>query len=113
MPHHGRLGGLAIADCGRYVPTGFRGRRRRAASRILRYPDAALRGDDLKAYYLEAPPRVRQAVEGRQLGDWLWNGTAAGAAIIALRAIGLASEDDRLRLSSAISWCRGPCGDAR
>jgi hypothetical protein len=31
-----------------------------------------------------------------QLGDWFWNNTAAGASIIALRAIGLASADERL-----------------
>ena len=52
--------------------------------------------DDLKAYYLEAAA-VDGAPSSRQLGDWLWNDTAAGAAIIALRALGLASDDDRLK----------------
>jgi hypothetical protein len=52
--------------------------------------------DDLKAYYLEAA-----AAEGtpssRQLGDWLWNDTSAGAEIIALRGLGLAGGEERLK----------------
>jgi hypothetical protein len=52
--------------------------------------------DDLKAYYLEAAAGDRRP-SSRQLGDWLWNKTAAGAAIVALRALGLASEDERLK----------------
>jgi hypothetical protein len=52
--------------------------------------------DDLKAYYLEAAAGDRRP-SSRQLGDWLWNETAAGAAIVALRALGLASEDERLK----------------
>ena len=34
----------------------------------------------------------------RQLGDWFWNETAAGATIHALRETCLSSEDERLRL---------------
>ena len=34
----------------------------------------------------------------RQLGDWLWNETAAGAAIHAVRVALQASEDERLKL---------------
>jgi len=34
----------------------------------------------------------------RQLGDWFWNETAAGAAIHAVREMHLASEDERLKL---------------
>jgi hypothetical protein len=52
--------------------------------------------DDLKAYYLEAAA-CDGAPSSRQLGDWLWNDTAAGAQVIALRALGLASDDDRLK----------------
>ena len=52
--------------------------------------------DDLKAYYLEAAAAGIGKPSGRQLGDWFWNDTGAGAAIIALRAIGLASADERL-----------------
>jgi hypothetical protein len=33
----------------------------------------------------------------RQLADWFWNDTAAGAAIFALRRAYLASDDDRLK----------------
>jgi len=52
--------------------------------------------DDLKAYCLEAAAGDG-APSSRQLGNWLWNDTAAGAAVIALRALGLASDDDRLK----------------
>jgi hypothetical protein len=52
--------------------------------------------DDLKAYYLEAAASDGRPSSG-QLGDWLWNETAAGRAIVALRALGLASDDDRLK----------------
>ena len=34
----------------------------------------------------------------RQLGDWFWNATAAGAALHALRAVCLTSSDNRLKL---------------
>ncbi len=99
---HGRttvgLSGLAIADCGRYVADWVRGKAppspRQGFSDILMLRFAV---DDLKAYYLEAAAAGSAKPSSRQLGDWLWNDTAAGAAIIALRAIGLASEDDRLK----------------
>jgi hypothetical protein len=52
--------------------------------------------DDLKAYYLEASAAGIGKPSSRQLGDWLWDDTAAGASIIALREIGLASQDERL-----------------
>jgi hypothetical protein len=54
--------------------------------------------DDVKAYYLEAAAAGAGRPSSRQLGDWLWNGTAVGAAIHALREACLASEDDRLKL---------------
>jgi hypothetical protein len=52
--------------------------------------------DDLKAFYLEAAAGAAKP-SSRQLGDWLWNDTAAGEAIVALRALGLASEDERVK----------------
>lgn len=52
----------------------------------------------MKAYYLEAAAAGTGRPSGRQLGDWFWNETAAGAAIHALREACLASEDDRLKL---------------
>ena len=54
--------------------------------------------DDVKAYYLEAAAAGAGRPSSRQLGDWLWNETAVGAAIHALREACLASEDDRLKL---------------
>ena len=37
--------------------------------------------DDVKAYYLEAAAAGAGRPSSRQLGDWFWNKTAAGAAI--------------------------------
>ena len=98
---HGRttigLSGLSLEDCGRYIGLVAARRRRRAHAKgfrsvlVLRFAV-----DDLKAYYLEAASAGIGKPSSRQLGDWFWNNTAAGAAIIALRAIGLASADERL-----------------
>jgi hypothetical protein len=54
--------------------------------------------DDLKAYYLEAGAAGRASPSSRQVGDWFWNETAAGAAIHTVREMHLASEDERLKL---------------
>jgi hypothetical protein len=54
--------------------------------------------DDVKAYWLEAAAVGAAKPSSRQLGDWFWNETAAGAAIYALRAALQESEDERLRL---------------
>ena len=99
---HGRtttgLSGLSIEDCGRLVAGWVRGETppspREGFSAILLLRFAV---DDLKAYYLEAGAAGAAEPSSRQLGDWLWNDTAAGAAIIALRALGLASEDERVK----------------
>jgi len=92
------LSGLSIADCGRYVARWLGGETpaspRDGFSAILMLRFAV---DDLKAYYLEAAATGTAAPSSRQLGDWFWNDTAAGTAIIALRAIGLASDDERLK----------------
>jgi hypothetical protein len=61
--------------------------------------------DDLKAYYLEAAAGAGSP-SSQQLGDWFWNQTAAGAAIIALREAGLASADPRVKLIASNFWCR-------
>ena len=90
---------LPIAECGRYVADWLRGRSPPSlregfsAPLILRF---AL--DDLKAYYLEAAAAGTSKPSSQQLGNWLWNQTAAGAAILALREASLTSEDERLRL---------------
>jgi hypothetical protein len=91
------LTGLPISDAGRYVGEWLRGkappspRDGFSAPLMLRFAV-----DDLKAHHLEAA--TTGTASSRQLGDWLWNNTAAGAAIHALREIGLASEDERLKL---------------
>ncbi|MEJ0068273.1 MAG: hypothetical protein WDO24_05580 [Pseudomonadota bacterium] len=41
--------------------------------------------DDLKAYYTEAAAAGTAKPSSRQLGDWFWNETVAGAALFALR----------------------------
>jgi hypothetical protein len=90
---------LPIAQCARYIADWLRGhappstREGFSAPLMLRF---AL--DDLKAYYLEAAAAGKSKPSSQQLGDWLWNETAAGAAILALRDACLTSEDERLRL---------------
>jgi hypothetical protein len=100
---HGRttvgLSGLSIADCGRHVADWLLGKSppsRRAefsAPLMLRFAV-----DDVKAYYLEAGAAGAAKPSSRQLGDWFWNETAAGAAIHALREACLDSADERLKL---------------
>ena len=93
------LCGLSISECGRYVSDWLCGKAppspRVAFSGPLMLRFAV---DDVKAYYLEAAAAGAGRPSSRQLGDWFWNETAAGAAIHALRAAYLASEDDRLKL---------------
>jgi hypothetical protein len=100
---HGRttvgLCALPITQCARYIAEWLRGhappsmRDGFSAPLMLRF---AL--DDLKAYYLEAAAAGASKPSSQQLGDWLWNETATGAAILALREACLTSEDERLRL---------------
>jgi hypothetical protein len=102
LAQHGRttvgLSAMPIVDCGRYVADWVRGKApsspREGFSAVLILRFAV---DDLKAYYLEAAAAGSGMPSSRQLGDWFWNDTAAGAAIVALRAIGLASADERLK----------------
>ena len=54
--------------------------------------------DDLKAYALEAAVAASTQPSSRQLGDWLWNDTATGAAIRALRRQLVDSTDERAKL---------------
>jgi hypothetical protein len=98
---HGRstvgLTGLPISDTGQYIGEWLRGksppspRDGFSAPLILRFAV-----DDLKAHHLEAA--TAGTASSRQLGDWLWNDTAAGAAIHAVREMCLVSEDERLKL---------------
>jgi len=93
------LTGLPIAECARYVADWLSGkappspRDGFSAPLILRFAV-----DDLKAYCLEAAGAGTARPSSRQLGDWLWNETATGKALHALRKRLLAHEDERLRL---------------
>jgi hypothetical protein len=93
------LSGLPIGECVRYVAEWLRGkapaspRAGFSAPLILRFAV-----DDIKAYCLEAAAAGTAKPSSRQLGDWFWNETAPGAAIHALRAACLSSEDERLKL---------------
>jgi hypothetical protein len=93
------VSGMPIGDCGRYIADWLRGkapespREGFSAPLILRFAV-----DDVKAYCLEAAAAGIAKPSSRQLGDWLWNETATGAGIRALRAAQLDSEDSRLKL---------------
>jgi hypothetical protein len=93
------VSGLVIADAAHYVAEWLRGKNPESlrdsysAPLLLRFAV-----DDLKAYALEAAAAGSTKPSSRQLGDWLWNETATGAAIHALRAALLYSEDQRLKL---------------
>jgi hypothetical protein len=93
------LSGLSLADAAATIAGWLRGaapaspREGVSAPLMLRFAV-----DDLKAYYLEAAAAGASKPSSQQLGDWLWNETATGAAILALREACLTSEDERLRL---------------
>jgi hypothetical protein len=90
---------LPIVDVARYVADWLRGlsppslREAFSAPLMLRFAV-----DDLKAFYLEAATDGASHPSSEQLGDWFWNETAAGAAILALREACLPNEDERLKL---------------
>jgi hypothetical protein len=92
------LSGLEIGECARYVADWLRDKAPESprdgfsAPLILRFAV-----DDLKAYCLEAAAGPAKP-SSRQLGDWLWNETAAGASLYVLRDLLLTQEDERLRL---------------
>jgi hypothetical protein len=54
--------------------------------------------DDLKAYALEAAAAGGAKPSSRQLGDWLWDDSATGAAARTLRTTLMASDDERAKL---------------
>ena len=58
--------------------------------------------DALKAAYIEIAPSGSAKPSIKQLGHWLWNNTAAGAAIFALRSMFLTSGDDRLKPTAGL-----------
>ena len=100
---HGRtsvgLSGLPMREIGGYVGEWLQGREPPSPndgfSPLLLLRFAA---DDLKAYYLEAGAAEPSKPSSRQLYDWFWKTTAAGAALIALRHTLLASDSERVKL---------------
>ena len=92
------LSGLPPAACGEYFAAWLRGERPESPIADMS-PALALRFalDDLKAFALEAALSPGTRPSSTQLGDWLWNETALGAAIQALRREFLAGDDERLK----------------
>ena len=54
-------------------------------------------GDDVRAMYSEAAQAHGPAPASRQIDGWFWRATMAGRALIRLRAMAVASEDEALR----------------
>jgi len=93
------LSGLSPAECGEYVAAWLRGERPASPTEDMS-PILCLRFaiDDLKAYALEAAIGGGSHPSSQQLGDWLWNDSAVGAATRTLRAAFMASDDERAKL---------------
>ena len=93
------LSGLGISGAGRYVAEWVRGksppspREGYSAPLLMRFAV-----DDVKAFCLEAAAAGTARPSSRQLSDWFWNESAAGAALYALRDTCLGSDDERLKL---------------
>jgi hypothetical protein len=88
-----------MSQCGPYVADWLRGNAPPSPREGFSAPlTVRFAVDDVKAYCLEAAAAGAAKPSSRQLGDWFWNETAAGAAIYALRAALQESEDERLRL---------------
>jgi hypothetical protein len=97
------LSGLAPAEAAAYVATWLRepSAKDPPSSPVADLsPVLCLRFavDDLKAYALEAAIEGGGRPSSKQLGDWLWNETATGAAIRELRLRLIEAEDERAKL---------------
>jgi fermentation-respiration switch protein FrsA (DUF1100 family) len=92
------LSGLSTGEAGRYMSAWLRGQTPDSPSTemsaVLTLRFAV---DDLKAAYIEVALTGSAKPSSKQLGDWLWNETAAGAVIFALRSMYLTSGDERLK----------------
>ena len=92
------LSGLSIGEAGRYMASWLRGQTPESLSAEMSAPlTLRFAVDDLKAAYIEVALSGSAKPSSKQLGDWLWNDTAAGRAIFALRSMYLTSDDDRLK----------------
>jgi hypothetical protein len=93
------LSGLSIGKAGRYIADWLRGQTPASPSAEMSAPlTLRFAVDDLKACYIESAAAGIAKPSSRQLGDWFWKETAAGATIHALRATCLSSEDEWLKL---------------
>jgi hypothetical protein len=92
------LSGLSIGEAGRYMAAWLRGETPESPSAEMSAPlTLRFAVDDLKAAYIEAALSGSAKPSSKQIGDWLWNDTAAGRAIFALRSMYLTNEDERLK----------------
>ncbi len=92
------LSGLSIGEAGRYMASWLRGQTAESPSAEMSAPlTLRFAVDDLKAAYIEVALSGSAKPSSKQLGDWLWNDTAAGRTIFALRSMYLTSDDDRLK----------------
>ena len=92
------LSGLSIGEAGRYMASWLRGQTPESPSSEMSAPlTLRFAVDDLKAAYIEVALSGSARPSSKQLGDWLWNDTVAGAAIFALRSMYLTSDDERLK----------------
>jgi hypothetical protein len=108
------LSGLAPEAAAGYVADFLRGRLVDSPNPDMS-PVLALRfaADDLKAYYTEAAGAGPAKPSSRQVGDWFWHDTAAGAALQTLRRTHLDSADERLKLIATmflVPGARVPAG---
>ncbi len=93
------LSGLSIGEIGGYIAAWLAGENPPSPNAEMSAPlTLRFAVDDLKAYFLEAALASPARPSSTQLADWLWNETAAGAAIFALRRVYRDAADDRLKL---------------
>ncbi len=93
------LSGLSIGEVGDYIGAWLRGQNPASPNGEMSAPlTLRFAVDDLKAYCLEAALAGPARPSSKQLADWLWNETASGAAIQALRRAYREADDDRLKL---------------
>ncbi|MGC2199321.1 MAG: hypothetical protein WA633_04115 [Stellaceae bacterium] len=82
------LSGLSIGATGAYIAGCLRGEPQASPSPEMSTAlTLRFAVDDLKAYYIEAALDGLGKPASKQLGDWFWSETAAGAAIFTLRKI--------------------------
>jgi hypothetical protein len=90
------LSGLSPAACGEFMAAWLRGEAPESPVPGMS-PMLALRfaADDLKAFALEAALAGGGRPSSRQLGDWLWGGTALAVALDTIRRRLSAGDDER------------------